>query len=187
MWKKILMYYMSLGLFFFFILIKAIDIPIYLGKDWVFIGFEKLLKLNVISIVCIVLLFGVLICIRTYKQEIKGCLDTPKRIVEIENTNENYIVFLTTYIIPLLDWDMNSFRDIMILMTIIIVNGWLLIKTNLYYQNPILGMMGFNVYRAMLTTNGQEFNTILVSEKKLKKGDIVRTHNLDANEIMLAN
>lgn len=187
MWNKIAMYYMSLGLFFFLILIKTINIPIYWGEDSYFIGVSNLLRLNIISIVCIFLLIGVVMCIRSFRQEIQGCHDTPKRIVDIENTNENYIVFFTTYIIPLLDWDMTSVRDLTILLTIIIVNGWLLIKTNLYYQNPILGIMGFIVYKATVSAQGQTWSTILVSERKLNSGDEVSTHDLDGKDIMLAN
>lgn len=166
---------------------QNINIPVYWGSDWVFVGFYKLLQLNIISAACMILLLGVYICVRTFKQETRGCLDTPKKIVKIDNINENFIVFFTTYIIPLLDWDLTSLRDLVILMTIVVVNGWLLIKTNLYYQNPILAMMGFNIYKAKLGSQGHEFETILISEKKLKEGDTVRTHDLDRKNIMLAN
>lgn len=159
----------------------------YWGDDWQFIGFIELLRLNVISILCVVLLIGVVLCIRAFRQDIEGCYDAPKKILELENTNENYIIFFTTYIIPLLDWDMSSPRDLIILATIMIVNGWLLIKTNLYYQNPILGMMGFNVYKATITAQGHQWNTVLVSKKKLEAEVVVSTHDLDGNETMMAN
>lgn len=159
----------------------------YFGDAWQFIGFCELLRINIISIICVFLLLGVFISIRTFKKEINGCHDAPKRIIEIENTNENYIVFFTTYIIPLLDWDMGSFRDLITLVTIITINGWLLIKTDLYYQNPILAMMGFNIYKATVFSQGVEWNTILIANKKLKKNMEVCTHDLDEKEIMLAN
>lgn len=43
MWIKIELYFMSLSLLFFLLIIKSINIPIYIGPNWEFVGWEYLL------------------------------------------------------------------------------------------------------------------------------------------------
>lgn len=185
--NKIKIYFLSLGFFFVLLLLKSIYLPFYFGPDSCFIGFEKLLTGNVISIVCIIALLGVYKCKKDFEKEIEGCRDLPYNVESLENKNENYIVFLTTYIIPLLDWDFTSIRSILILTAVIILNGWLLVKTNLYYQNPMLALMGFNVYLAEINRkNDDSKQVILISKDKLKKNIQIQTHDLD-DDVLLAN
>jgi hypothetical protein len=50
--------------------------------------------------------------------------------------------------------------------------GALFIKTNLYYQNPSLALLGFNIYAANISyKNTIIYDTIILSKIKLKKGD----------------
>ena len=178
---------MSLGFFFVLLLMQSIYIPIYFGKDSHFVGWKDLIMNNLVSGFCLLFLLGVYICKKDFDKEIEGCKDLPYEIVSVENRNENYIVFLTTYIIPLLDWDLSSIRSIFILITVIVLNGWLLINTNLYYQNPMLALMGFNVYSAEIIRKKMESKqVILISKDKLKKGTQIKTHDLE-EDVLLAN
>lgn len=113
MGKKIKIYFMSLGFFFVLLLMQSIYIPIYLGKDSHFVGWDNLWGNNIVSLTCLFLLFVVYKYKKDFDKEIEGCKDLPYEIVSVENRNENYIVFLTTYIIPLLDWDFSSIRSVL--------------------------------------------------------------------------
>lgn len=46
MWIKIELYFMSLSLLFFLLIIKSINIPIYIGSNWEFVGWEYLLPVG---------------------------------------------------------------------------------------------------------------------------------------------
>ena len=187
MGKKIQIYFMSLGFFFVLLMMKSIYIQIYFGKDSHFVGWKNLFLNNIVSIGCLLLLFVVYICKKNFDKEIEGCKDLPCILVDLENKNENYIVFLTTYIIPLLDWDFSSIRSILILITIIVLNGWLLIKTNLYYQNPMLALMGYNVYWAEISRKDNDGKqVILISKDKLERNAQIQAHELE-DGVLLAN
>lgn len=185
--KKIRIYFMSLGFLFILVFIKELYIPMYWGPDWKFVEVDELLSNNIISIVCVVMLLVVWGCKKNFDLEIRGCRDLPYKIIEIQNANENYIVFFTTYIIPLLDWDFTSIRSIILFVTVIILNGWLLIKTNLYYQNPMLALMGYNIYSADIQRlQIVRKQVILISKDKLNDDDTIFTHDLD-EDVLLAN
>ena len=59
MLRKIGFYFLSLWLLFFSIIIITIDIPVYWGADWEFVGIRYLFFENIIPFACIVsLLIG---------------------------------------------------------------------------------------------------------------------------------
>lgn len=60
---KIELYLMSLGLLFFLLIIKSIDIPICFDKDAQFVGFEYLFKHNVATLICL-LFFNYFVCMQ---------------------------------------------------------------------------------------------------------------------------
>ena len=65
-----------------------------------------------------------------------------------------------------------------------IVLGILFVKTNVYYQNPTLALMGFNLYEVDMTYKGTEINNVIVIvEGKLYKNDNINKHAIDENEI----
>lgn len=48
---KIELYFMSLSVLFFFLILKTLDIPIYIGPDMQFVGWKYLLCENIIAII----------------------------------------------------------------------------------------------------------------------------------------
>ena len=63
--------------------------------------------------------------------------------------------------------------------------GVLFVKTNVYYQNPTLALMGFNLYEVDMIYKGKEINNVIVIvDGKLNKGDEINKHDIDENEIV---
>ena len=56
MLRKIGFYILSLWLLFLLIIIITVEIPIYSGEEWEFVGFKYLIAHNVIPIICVILL-----------------------------------------------------------------------------------------------------------------------------------
>lgn len=185
MWTKIELYFMSLGLLFFLLIIKSIDIPISFSTDSYFVGWGYLLIHNIPTIVCIVCLIVAIICRKRFLHSLEGCKDLPCKIVNIKNGNYEYLTFLTTYIIPLICFDLGNIRDCILLVVLLVLLGILFIKTNLYYQNPSLALIGFSIYIADITYKGTTFDEIIIlSKAKLKKEDEFYKHDLENTEVI---
>lgn len=185
MWTKIELYFMSLGLLFFLLIIKSIDIPISFSSDSYFVGWGYLLSHNVPTIVCLACLIGAIICRKRFLHSLKGCQDLPCRIENIKNGNYEYLTFLTTYIIPLICFDLGSVRDCILLLVLLVLLGVLFIKTNLYYLNPSLALIGFNIYIADIKYKNTTIDeTIILSKTKLKKYDEFYKHDLENTDVV---
>ena len=176
---------MSLGLLFFLLIIKSIDIPISFSLDSSFVGWDYLIKHNIPTIVCFACLIGSIICRKRFLYSLKGCQDIPCKILNIKNGNYEYLTFLTTYIIPLICFDLGNVRDCVLLIVLLVLLGILFIKTNLYYQNPSLALIGFNIYIADIEYKNATLNEIIIlSKDNLKKEDEIKKHDLENKDVM---
>lgn len=183
--SKIELYIMSLGLLFLLLIIKTINIPIYLDPNWEFIGWRYLLGHNIPTIVCLSGVIAAVICRKRFLKSLEGCQDLPCTIEKIENINYEYLTFLATYIIPLTCFDLDNIQEWLLLICLLIIIGVLFIKTNLYYQNPSLALMGFNIYVADITyKKGTISNTIIISKSKLQKGSLFYKHDIENTEVI---
>lgn len=183
--EKIAVYFMSLSLLFVLFIIKSIEFPIYWGDDWVFVGWKYLFIHNIPTIICAICLICAIICRKRFLNSLKGSQDIPCKIENIKNGNYEYLTFLTTYIIPLICFNLNNSRDCILLVVLLFLLGILFIKTNLYYQNPSLALVGFNIYIADISYKKTTINdTIILSKIKLKKGDHFCKHNIENTEVI---
>lgn len=69
----------------------------------------------------------------------------------------------------------SDLRDCAVMTILLIVLGVLFIKTNVYYLNPTLALLKFNIYEA--TLDGKDY--ILISKDKIRENDQVRTFTLN--------
>lgn len=182
---KIELYFMSLGLLFFLLIIKSIDIPVCFDPNANFVGWKYLLTHNIATIVCTFCLIGAIICRKRFLHSLEGNQDLPCEILNIKNGNYEYLTFLTTYIIPLICFDLGSIRDSILLVVLLLLLGVLFIKTNLYYLNPSLALIGFNIYIAEINYKGATIpESIILSKIKLKKGDEFYKHDLEFTDVI---
>lgn len=64
--------------------------------------------------------------------------------IEIEDEQgDNSATFLVTYVLPLLTDDIESFRGLVVFLTMLIMVIMLLISSNTFYQNPVLAAMKY--------------------------------------------
>jgi hypothetical protein len=183
MWQKIELYIISLWLLFLLVFINKIQIPFCFGQDCHFIGFSELLRNNVVPTICLFfMILGIIFYFRFDYRIIKGAPELPKKIVSIQNLNFETLSFLITYIIPIvtfdLDFDLDKNRNLLMFLLVLFLIGWIYIKTNMFYTNPSLAVLGFRIYK--VDTEGTHDMTVIV-KGKLKKGDNIYPIYLDDN------
>ncbi|TXK28420.1 hypothetical protein FVR03_20845 [Pontibacter qinzhouensis] len=116
-----------------------------------------------------------------YKFE-KGATLLPVTVTHVENINYESVTFLATYIVPLACIDLDKDRSSLMLVTIIILIGWIYIKTNLFYTNPTLAIWGYHIYK--VSTSNRTDITIIV-RGKVAVGSSILLKNID-DKIYLA-
>ncbi|WP_370052359.1 anti-phage protein KwaA [Neptunomonas sp.] len=179
--KKIGLYIISISLLFLFVIILKVDIPVCFGEDCKFIGFSELFSRNVIPLICLLLLFWSIFEYHKFKFELQGATDIPFKITKIESVNYEHLTFLATYVIPLVSFDFDSERYLIVLGVLLIIMGVIYVKTDLFYANPSLALIGFHIYKVdgNFKNSVQRTGIIVISLSKLKDSDRVSYIKLD--------
>ncbi len=179
-WEKFELYVLSLWLLFFLIIVVTADVPVCLGEDCSFIGWRSLLVKNVIPLVSLAfLLLGVFYYFR-FDYRISGSTKLPAKIEKIEDLNYEHLTFLTTYIIPLICFNLTSTRYVFALTFLLIVIGIIYVKTDKFYANPTLAVLGYRLYKVTVVTRTTRKESIVVITKdRLQESDQIRMLDLD--------
>lgn len=176
---KLQFYIMSLWLLFFLIVLLTVDIPIYWGRDWKFIGWKALWEKNWLAIIAVLfVLVGILFAVQL-KRKWSGVTNPPYQIISIKNQNYEYLTFLTTYIIPLICIDLTKIRYVIVLAVLLIVIGMIFVRMDLYYGNPTLSLMGYKIYRADIAGVDAPDGVVLISTDHLSKKSSVKWIPID--------
>lgn len=173
--QKIELYIISLWLLFVLIIVNRIKVNICFGCK--FISIYEFIFINLIPSVAFVFLIIGLILYYKFKSTINGSKLLPVRIIKIENVNYEHLTFLTTYIIPLICFDLAKIQYAITLLILLVIIGIIHVKTNMFYANPTLALLGFNIYQV---ETSQGTNIVYISTDKLVKGIFVSSLKLDS-------
>lgn len=199
LWSKRRFYISSLTLLFLLIFLVSLDFSEFLA--WVK---QERTKEGLLFDIVVANLDAVgsfacwLICKEVTKnidKKYQGSLDGKSTIKTIENEEFEDLTFLTTYIIPLVCLDFSKFRYWIVLAVLLIIIGKILVRTDKYYANPTLAVMGYRLYRAKMEnskTEGEAPNgegsdpgganeIVLITKVKLKQGVKIRWKKIDEN------
>lgn len=181
MTRKIGLFFLSLWLLFVLIIVITIKIPFCFSNDCSFVGFGFLIKTNIIPLLCFVALIIGYFSYTDFKFQMKGTPELSFKIKEVENIDYEHLTFLTTYIIPLVCFQFENLRYIIVFVILLMVIGSIYIRTDLFYANPTLAILQFKIYKVNGEfRNGETRNNkIIISKDKLNKDDRVKYFKLD--------
>lgn len=178
--RKIDLYILSLGLLFIFFFIIAVEPPASLFSFKGVASWKELAMKNPLPVISIL---GLLYCLLAYKRfdfDLKGANEIPFEVKKLENINYEHLTFLATYVVPLISFDFGSGRQMIVLALLLVVMGVIYIKTDLFYANPSLALLGFHIYRASgLFKNGEREGITLICREKLAENQKVSYIKLD--------
>ena len=119
-----------------------------------------------------------------------GFIDAGDKIEIDEQLTDSGVTFFMTFVFPLLLDDLTTIRGFVLFMGILILVFLLLWKTNLYYQNPILTILGYRVYRInFLEETGRNYNLkyIAISKEALDASKIVKWKHITDDVLLVYN
>ncbi len=166
--RKIDLYILSLGLLFIFLFIISAVPPTSSFSFCEATSWKELVMNNPLPIISIVFFLYCLFAYFRFDFDLKGASEIPFEIKKLENINYEHLTFLATYIVPLISFDFSSGRQIVVLALLFVVMGAIYIKTDLFYANPSLALLGFHIYRAKGNfKNGEREGITLISRGRL--------------------
>ncbi|NCC62090.1 MAG: hypothetical protein EOM12_14380 [Verrucomicrobiae bacterium] len=178
--RKVEFYIVSLWLLFFLVIVVTIDIPICFSTNCSFIGFKSLFLRNVTPSISILFIFIGFLCYRTLKHDLRSSLKNPITVTCVENINYEHLTFLTTYIVPLVCFDLSKTRYVAVMAILLVVIGAIYVKTNLFYANPSLALLGYQIYKVKGKFAGnEESEVVVITRQKLVSSDRIQYLMLD--------
>ncbi len=172
---KVKMYILSLWLFFVLVIIASVDLS-GMDNDFDLLNF---VSQNIISVICLVFIVLCVIIFIEFRYKLKGTSQLPAKTSSVKNINNEYLAFLTTYIIPFVMVDFQSERKTILLFILLIIIGVIYVKTNMFYSNPTLALLGYRIYE--MDTNAQNISGTFISPDTINDGQKVRYIRLDKN------
>lgn len=167
---------MSLWLLFIFFIILTFKFPDI--KNFQF--WKDILISNIISFICLIIFIYCCYIYIKFKFFLKGMTDIPFKVKKIESINYEPLTFLATHIIPLISFDLRSTRQMIVLVLLLIVMGVIYIRTDLFYANPSLALLGFYIYKADGSfKNGNRDGIVIISREKIICGQKISYIKLD--------
>ncbi|ELP30245.1 anti-phage protein KwaA [Rhodopirellula baltica] len=178
--KKVNLYVLSLGLLFLFIVIITFE-PVTTSSGLrTLVGWSDLATANYVSLIAA---FGMAYCGFAYvlfRHQLKGATELPFEVTRIESVEYEHLTFLATYVVPLISFDFGSGRQLLVLGLLLIAMGAIYVKTDLFYANPSLALLGFRIYRVDGNfKTGDRHGIILICRSKLKVGQKASYIKLD--------
>jgi hypothetical protein len=175
--KKIGLYILSLWLLFLFVIVITLDVSACQKSG---VDLMDFLGCNTVPVVCVVFL---LIGVASYFYldfEIKGSPENPFLVTRVENLSYEHLMFLATYVIPLISFDFDNERFLIVLGLLLLVMGIIYIKTDLFYANPSLALLGYRLYKVDGRFKGDETreNIVVICRCRLNKNDRVSYHRI---------
>ena len=177
--RKINLYIISLALLFVFFIIITVKEP----EAETFLLLTSWIKVSChygVALISFILLIYSFFAYKRFEYDLRGSTSLPFEIKKIEGINYEHLTFLATYVVPLISFDFDVGRQVIVLFLLLIVMGIIYIKTDLFYANPSLALLGFHIYKADgQFKTGAKDGIVLISREKLELNQIVSYIKLD--------
>lgn len=109
--------------------------------------FHPLFITGLLEVFCLVWIVYSICGIRKFVVSQRANYDSHgESLIEIEKIRDSGVTFFMTYVLPMAMDDLNTLKGIIVFAILMIMLFALMWKTNLYYQNPVLTILGYEVF-----------------------------------------
>lgn len=110
-------------------------------------------------------------------------------LIDIEKLPDAGVTFFMTYVLPMAMDDLNTLRGITVFIILIVMLFALMWKTNLYYQNPVLTILGYEVFSFKFeTTQSDEYKNkecIGITRGNVEIGNTIKRQKISDNVFLV--
>ncbi|MBE6503872.1 MAG: hypothetical protein E7Z76_06270 [Methanobrevibacter sp.] len=152
-WGKIVWFIVAYSPLYFALLIKF-----YFLSHLDYFATIEIIFLGLITLAIFLRFF---ISILTYNEDTNP---RPEKCIITQSKNSEYVLFVVSYLIPFYNISF-TVADIVPTIFMLILIGFLYIRTPLFAVNPILNLLGYNLYNAKKDKDKKEI--LLITKQKL--------------------
>ena len=163
---RFMLYLLSLWLLFFMLIVLKTNVSVITSESDVWM----VIKANYVPCICIILILVGAVGYVVFRDKLRSSKELPVTIIECKSINYENLSFLATYVIPLICFPMEEDREIFVMFTVIVIIGCIFVRTNLFYSNPSLVLMGFSIYSINSKTAHLQ-DAVVIIKGKLQPGD----------------
>jgi hypothetical protein len=184
---KVGLYLLSLWLLLVLVIVNKVSIDICLDCSFATrTELKNIVYNNILPCIATILLIISLAFRWYFLHLIEGAKHGPVVVKSVENKSAEHLVFLATYVIPLVSFGLNDTRQIISLAITLTLLGAIYVRTNLFYANPTLSLLGFKIFNVEISGSGIEEKCTLISKNEIELGSTINVMHLDA-KVYLAN
>ncbi len=100
----------------------------------------------VLEIICMVWILYALLSIRSFKNlETANFSSQGEKLQDMSQIPDSGVTFFMTYVLPMVLDDIGTWKGFIVFVLLMLMLYALMWKTNLYYQNPVLTILGYNI------------------------------------------
>jgi hypothetical protein len=170
--------------FLIIVMILGTGFPIINDSDGVFFGWKVLFSKGVIIpvISAVLIVFALFFCLWLYTWN-KGSRLGVVTETKYENVSIDVMSFVASYFFPLVSFNLGTtWRHIVVLAMLFVIIGVIYVKSNIYYCNPTLLLLGFRTYKVQGTYSGnKDFKNTIIVWGRMNDGDKFKYIPIDQN------
>lgn len=143
-------------------------------------GEERATIMLIVVMIVVALLLSLGVIGITYVFCSKKISRTTIKITNVNNvTGQYFFGYFSLFVLLAVHLELYSVCDIMVFFIINIVITIVYIHSNLYYINPLLNVMGYNIYKVTYKdSDGSDVNINVFIKDKIEKGDTITIKTL---------
>jgi len=175
-WFRVQYYLLSLWALFVIEVVLTLNVSI-LKKSY---SLKNIILANRITIVFLVLILLDLFLWIRLRRKMKRSPKNPIKITKIEERNSDYLVFISTIIMPLIAIEIVDVRSIIVFAMLIIVIFVALLRTEQMFANPTLAVLGFRFYLIEHASEKFPSPVSLLTKEEIQVNDFVNLVKIDS-------
>lgn len=172
---KLSLYLLSISPVFLFSAILCADIPVcWPWIEWEFVGNDYLIEHNILALAVLGLGVAVLFAaglIIKYSIKHKATQQS-KTVVSFESLNSEVITYVASFFVPLVSFNLHQINYWLLLILVFVLLGFCFFKSDRFFCNPILMLLGFNVYKTQLELHTESNTDDLITRTVIVHGDL---------------
>lgn len=136
---------------------------------------------TILFIICLVgsIIWGVIIW-QGKRQE-----ENEYRVISTQNIGKDIVAYIVPYFIALINYDFADWKSIFLMVSLLLILLIIYIRADLLYINPILLLLGYNIYNITINIPSSEDKSdeqklvVITHRKKIKMGAKISVKRID--------
>lgn len=151
---------------------------------------NKMLIKLILEIFCFIWIVYCLYGVHRFKNSQRAdFVSEGESLVDIQKLSDSGVTFFMTYVLPMTMDNLDTYRGMVIFCVLMAILFFLMWKTNLYYQNPVLTVLGYEVFSFKFETTQEtkyrDKQCIGITRGKVNENQTIKRKKISDNVFLI--